>query len=45
MTKSKNILGYIKDQTENPPQEATADAGGESAESGTGGGSGIPLNT
>ncbi len=38
----KNILGYIKYQTENPPQEATADAGGESTEAGAGGGAGIP---
>jgi mono/diheme cytochrome c family protein len=38
----KNILGYIKYQTDNPPQEATADAGGEATEAGAGGGSGIP---
>jgi len=37
----KSILGYIKNQTENPPQEETADAGGESTQAGAGGG-GIP---
>ncbi|SMG48904.1 Cytochrome c, mono-and diheme variants [Marivirga sericea] len=38
----KSILGYIKYQTENPPQEETAAAAGASTEAGTGGGSGIP---
>jgi mono/diheme cytochrome c family protein len=37
----KSILGYIKYQTDNPPQEATADAGGAATEAGAGGG-GIP---
>jgi mono/diheme cytochrome c family protein len=38
----KNILGYIKYQTDNPPQEEVASAAGVSTEAGTGGGGGIP---
>lgn len=38
----KNILGYIKYQTDNPPQAATADAATADGEAATAGGGGIP---